>query len=195
MPDENTASNPANAAPELPAEPAKDASSASAPAVAEANGNPATPPEPAKVAPTVTAVTQESKGPALSKNAAKETPAASILHEPRQEPRIRVKWHVDAIIDGQDMYKGFVKDISLHGTDIFLDVNLQKVKSLKVRIYVPPLSKKEKPHVMEVSGKVVYTAYDSGEFLFHTGVKFLQFSQDSDHALLQSRISLFNRAR
>lgn len=108
---------------------------------------------------------------------------------------MRVRWHADALVDGQIMYRGFVKDISLKGTDIFLDVNLQKIKSIKVRLHVPPLSKKSEPHVMEMSAKVVYTAYDSNEFLFHTGVKFLQFESESDQALLQSRIASFNHAR
>lgn len=115
--------------------------------------------------------------------------------ELRIEPRMRVKWRVDALIDGKGVYQGFVKDISLSGTDIFLDINLQKVRSLKVRIHVPPLSKTSAPHTMEVSGKVVYTSYDNNEFLFHTGVKFLQFNSAADHDLLQSRIATFNRPR
>ena len=124
-----------------------------------------------------------------------QAPSAPSLQEHRVEPRMRVKWHADALIDGVTVYQGFVKDISLSGTDIFLGANLQKVKSLKMRIYVPPLSKKESPHIMDISGKVVYTSYDSNEFLFHTGVKFIQFESETDQAILQSRIKLFNRAK
>ena len=113
----------------------------------------------------------------------------------RFEPRIRVKWHADACIDESAVYQGFIKDISMHGTDIFLSMNLQKIKSLKMRIYVPPLSKKELPHSMEVTGKVIYSAYDSNEFLFHTGIKFLQFESESDQVLLQSRIRLLKQAK
>lgn len=117
------------------------------------------------------------------------------LQDHRFEPRIRVKWHADAFIDGAAVYQGFVKDISLSGTDIFLGANLQKVKSLIVRIHVPPLSKKEAAHILNVSGKVIYTSYDSSEFLFHTGIRFLQFESESEQALLQSRIKLFNRTK
>ena len=136
-----------------------------------------------------------SKAPEATKTIPKATPPAStsVEKEFRVEPRIRVKWRVDAFIDGQGVYQGFVKDISLSGTDVFLDHNLQKVKFVKLRIYVPPLSKTSSPHVMEVSAKVRYTAYDSRESLFHTGVKFSQFNLESDHAYLQSRIATINR--
>jgi hypothetical protein len=117
------------------------------------------------------------------------------IKELRAEPRIRVKWYADAFIEGEGVFQGFVKDISSKGTDIFLDRNLQKVKFIRLRIYVPPLSKTSDPHVMEVSGKITYTAYDSKESLFHTGVNFLQFNLESDLAYLQSRIAAFNRAR
>jgi hypothetical protein len=120
---------------------------------------------------------------------------AGIHKELRIEPRILVRWHADAIIDGQSVYQGFVKDISLKGTDIFLDHNLQKVKFVRLRIYVPPLSKTSASHVMEVSAKVIYTAYDSNESLFHTGVNFTQFNLSSDQAYLQSRIVAINRAK
>ena len=108
---------------------------------------------------------------------------------------MRVKWHADALINGKAILQGFVKDISASGTDIFLDANLQKIKTLKMRIYVPPLSKKEAPHTMEISAKVIYTAYDSGESLFHTGVRFLEFRSDSDQSYLKSRIAKLSRAK
>lgn len=120
---------------------------------------------------------------------------AENIKELRTEPRMRVKWHADAFIDGQGMYQGFIKDISSRGTDIFLDRNLHKVKFVKLRIYVPPLSKASDSHIMEVSGKITYTAYDSNESLFHTGVNFTQFNLESDLAYLQTRIAAFNRAR
>jgi hypothetical protein len=151
------------------------------------------PPAPVDAAPLVTADAKESKAPDLSRTIAKATPSApkdaGIHKELRIEPRIRVRWHADAFIDGQGVYQGFVKDISLKGTDIFLDHNLQKVKFIKLRIYVPPLSKTSVSYVMEVSAKVIYTAYDSTETLFHTGVNFTQFNLASDQTYLQSRIA------
>jgi hypothetical protein len=161
--------------------------------------SPDLPPEPVNVTTSVTADAKGSKAPDLSKTTPKVTPSAPIdaeIHkELRIEPRIRVRWYADALIDGQGVYQGFVKDISLNGTDIFIDLNLQKVKFVKLRIYVPPLSKASTPHVMEVSAKVIYTAYDGNESLFHTGVNFTQFNLASDQAYLQSRIAFYSRAR
>lgn len=157
------------------------------------------PPKPAGATPSVTTDVKGSSVQDLSQTITKATPTASIdagkHKELRIEPRIHVRWHADAFIDGQGVYQGFVKDISMTGTDIFLDRNLQKVKIVRLCIYVPPVSKTSGPHVMEVSGKIIYTAYDSKESLFHTGVNFLQFNLASDRAYLQSRIAVFNRAR
>jgi hypothetical protein len=126
---------------------------------------------------------------------------AQALSQPRSkavafDPCIHVRWHVHAFIDGKGLYKGFVKHISLEGTDIFLDLNLQKVKSIKLCIFVPPLSKTSPPRVMEVSAKVVRTFLDSHESIFRAGVKFTQFNLASDQAYLQSRIEgrIFNLA-
>lgn len=157
------------------------------------------PPKPVEATTSVTADAKGNKAPDLSKTIPRVIPSASIKagkhQELRVEPRIHVRWHADAFVDGEGVYQGFVKDISLKGTDIFLERNLQKVKIVRLSIYVPPVSKTNSHHVMEISGKVIYTAYDSKESLFHTGVNFLRFNLESDRAYLQSRIAVFNRAR
>jgi hypothetical protein len=188
MSDENTSDFPAENSSDSPSEPVEATSS-----VASVEGK--TPDAPPKTADTATVNAAASVAPASPKIIPKTTPPASpsMGKESRVEPRIRVKWRVDAFIDGQGVYQGFVKDISLNGTDIFLGHNLQKVKFVKLRIYVPPLSKTSAPHVMDVSANVRYTAYDSREALFHTGVKFSQFNLESDQAYLQSRIATINR--
>ena len=38
-------------------------------------------------------------------------------------PGLKVRWHVDALIEGH-IYYGFIKYLSLYGTEIFLDLNL-----------------------------------------------------------------------
>ncbi|MBI3478935.1 MAG: hypothetical protein HY016_01020 [Nitrosomonadales bacterium] len=104
----------------------------------------------------------------------------------RSETRIHVGWHADAFIDGHGVERCFLKEISSQGTDIFLDHNLRNVKVIKLHIYVPPLGAQNKPHVMEVSGKIIYTAYDSDESLFRAGVNFVSFTLESDREYLQS---------
>ena len=86
------------------------------------------------------------------------------------------------------MQHGIVKDISPKGADILLEHNLQNVKLIKLHIHVPPLSVTGDRHVVEVSGKIIYSSHDSDEMLFRTGIKFLQFHLESDQAYLQSRL-------
>jgi hypothetical protein len=192
MTDKNTTDLPAGKPPDVPPEHVEATPSVATDA--EGTKSPDLPQKPVGATPSVTTDVKGSRVPLT-----KVTPTASIdagkYKELRIEPRLHVRWHADAHIDGQGVYQGIVKDISSKGTDIFLDCNLQKVKLVRLRIYVPPASKTCGPHVMEVSGKIIYTAYDSKESLFHTGVNFLRFNLESDLAYLQSRIAVFNRAR
>jgi len=200
MSDENTTDPPTSNAPDLPPEPVDAAPSTTADA--KESSAPDLPPEPDVAEPPTTAEIVDAT-PSATKNAeensvpvtAKATPPASAdagKHlECRSEPRIHVRWHADALIDGYDVYHGFIKDISSRGTDIFLDRNLQSVKLIKLHIHVPPLSVTSDPHVVEVSGKIIYTAYDSKESCFHAGINFLQFNLEPDLAYLRSRIASY----
>jgi hypothetical protein len=107
----------------------------------------------------------------------------------RNEHRIRVRWHAEAFIEGQGVFRGFIKEISMTGTGIFLHQNVRMVDSFKLRIYMPPLNKSSVLHTMDVSAKVLYTTLDSYESLFHTGVRFIQFCLPSDQTYLQMRIA------
>lgn len=109
-------------------------------------------------------------------------------------PGIKVKWYVDALIEGH-VYHGFIKYISLYGTEMFLDLNLGHIKTLRLRIHVPPASRTSPPQFIEVSGNVLFTTYDSGEAMFHIGVHFLEFRQASNQKLLEARIAALNKTR
>lgn len=132
------------------------------------------------------------KSPDLPDGSVEAAPAAVLVstkkvsEDNRSEPRAHVRWHVDAIIDGPGVYHGFVKSISMQGMDVFLERNLQNVKLIKLRIHVPPLHKTNNPHAVVVSGKILYSAYDSKESFFRSGVSFLKFDLESDRAYLQS---------
>ena len=129
--------------------------------------------------------------PASSAPAANAAPADAPEHkERRNELRAHVRWHVDAFIDGHDVYHGYVKEISPEGADIFIDHNLQQVKSIRLHIFVPPLRVTDDHHGIEVSGKIIYVAHDPDELLFRTGIKFLKFTSESDLAYLRSRVAM-----
>lgn len=162
MPDENTIAPPISKIPGLP--PKSDGASASTTASVEGGG-------------------------ASTEKAAPSAPIDPPKNdESRSDSRIRVRWHVDIFVEGQSVQYGFVRDISLKGADIFLDRNLQNVKSVKLNIHVPPLSVTEVHHAVEVSGKVVHIIHDSDELLFHTGIVFLKFNLDSDQEYLKLRL-------
>ena len=148
---------------------------------------------PAKLKPAVTATAKEQPEPDSPKTAPAPSKSTHVQSS-GTESAIHVKWYVDALADGR-LFHGFIKSISTQGTDVYFDVNLNKVKSLKLRIHVPPASKTSPPHFIEVSGKVVYTSYNSEESLFHASVHFLDFTQESDRQDLQSRIAAFNKPR
>lgn len=198
MADENTTDPSTGDDPNLPPESIEAPPSATTEAPiatkdAEGGSTPDLPSEPVEATASATANDEGSSTPELPQATEKATPSTRIDTEKhkecRIEPRIHVRWHADALINGQDVYHGFIKDISLKGTDIFLDRSLQKVKFVKLRIHVPPLGVTSETRVIEVSGKIVYTAYDSNEILFHTGVSFTQFNLESDLAYLRSRIA------
>lgn len=149
-------------------------------------------PESVGAASSVTPGIKKGHASGLSQTTAKVTQPASEdtgKHtECRREPRIHVRWHASALIDGQDAYHGFIKDISLNGADVFLGHSLQNEKFVKLHICLPPLSVTDDPHVVEVSGKIVCVVYDCNESFFRTGVNFLKFNLESDQAHLKSRI-------
>lgn len=115
---------------------------------------------------------------------AHSTPANDL----RNEPRCRLRLPVDAFIDGREVHRGFVMDISLLGATLYLDRNLQKSHSIKLHIRVPPLVALNKPHIVKVTGTIVYSIYDSRELSFRCGISFLKFASQADQDFLQARL-------
>jgi hypothetical protein len=108
--------------------------------------------------------------------------------EHRSEQRYRVKWHVVVTIDGLGTYRGFIKDISTKGTAVFLERNLQGVRTATLHVHVPTLETGGDPRVIEVQGKVVYSNHDSDELHFRSGIFFTRFKAESDSAYLSTRL-------
>jgi len=121
---------------------------------------------------------------------ANTTPTASAdarkFSDIPNEPHPHFKWHAEILVDGHDVYQGIVKDISMKGFNLILDHNLQKSKLVKLHIHIPPLDISSPHHVLEVSGKISSTVYDSGEKAFRSGISTIQFTLDSDQKYLQS---------
>ena len=102
---------------------------------------------------------------------------AEKIKEQRKAPRFRVKWHAEIIIDDQIAYHGFINDSSLH------------IEKCTLRIHVPPLNLKIKPHIMEVFGRIIYVVYDGEKQLFRAAINFLGFNPESDQPYLGERLT------
>lgn len=101
--------------------------------------------------------------------------------------RFRIKWHIDILIDGQSTYRGIANDISTQGVSIYLNRNLSATRCV-LHLHVPPHDLAKKSHIIAVSGKVIYTVYDSSKQSFRAAVSFLNFNLESDLAYLGERL-------
>lgn len=99
-----------------------------------------------------------------------------------------VKWHVDVLVDGHDVYQGYVRDVALKGAELFLSHNLQHSQFVKLHIHVPPLLDSIPPRILEMTARVLSTVYDSRAEYFRSSIVFLQFTFESDKAYLRTRV-------
>src|SRR5574340_917614 len=90
---------------------------------------------------------------------------AQAAPEQRSEPRFRVQWHVAVSLDGRDICHAYTKDVSTKGATLYLEHNPQKVRSVSLRIQVPPLAEGAAPHLIDVDGNIVYSIHDSDALL------------------------------
>jgi hypothetical protein len=112
---------------------------------------------------------------------------SELLHV-RGEIHPHIKWHVDVLVDGHDVYKGYIRDITSKGADLYLPHNLQYSKQLKLHVHVPPLSDASPPRVLEMTARVLSSVYDSRADYFRAEIAFLVFTFESDKTYLQTRI-------
>jgi hypothetical protein len=115
--------------------------------------------------------------------------AARGSKEHRSEPRFLVKWPATVIIGEQHSCRGMIKDISVKGAAVLLDVHLRSAKLINLHIHLPRLDAATGARIIEVYGKIIYSIHDSNESLFRTGISFLKFSQETDQAHLGARLT------
>ena len=124
---------------------------------------------------------------------ADETPSSTIeagkFRDTHNELHHNYKWHAEVLVDEHEVYRGLVKDISMKGLNLILDHNLQNSKLVKLHMHIPPRDISSPHHVLEVSGKITSTVYDSGEEAFRSGISFIEFTLVSDQTYLQSLLS------
>lgn len=108
--------------------------------------------------------------------------------EHRGEPRFRVRWRVSAVLANGESYHGVIKDISSKGAAILLSHDLKQTAEARLHIQVPPLNSGQKPHILVIRAKLLYTIHDNDELHFRSGLLFEEFKSDTDKNYLQSRL-------
>ena len=108
--------------------------------------------------------------------------------EQRRAPRFRVNWHAEIVFADQTVHRSFINDISVQGASVFLGDNVT-TEEATLHIHIPPLTKTSPPHVLVVSGRMVYTVFDSDKQMYRIAFVFLRFRQEPDRAYLEERLS------
>jgi len=111
-------------------------------------------------------------------------------YDSRNHSRFRFRLQADAHIEGQGVFRGFVKDISLQGVTLYLDRNLLKDKSVQIRIHVPPAATTEKAYSVVATGKTIHSIFDSDELNFRLGIKLLYFASEADETYLKKYLKI-----
>ena len=133
------------------------------------------------IAPVLTGDVDEMLASILPANKPEPAPAR------QKNPRFRVKWHADIVMNGHSVCHGFINDISTAGASVYLDNNVHPLNPT-LRIYLPPLSATGRPHIIEVSGKTVYVVFDGDKQLYRAAISFSRFHRESDLAYLEDRL-------
>lgn len=113
----------------------------------------------------------------------------------RQHPRFPVKWRVvlvatdDAPLPGNELH-ATTSDVSMGGLSLLSDFNLRQGQNLGLFVQVPASHNGEAGRYVAVVGNVAYTLHDSNAGLFRSGVRFIQFKDNSARDFLAQSLDL-----
>ncbi len=80
--------------------------------------------------------------------------------ELRKGTRYKALWRIAAIVVGQELHDGRVKDISPHGAAILIARNLNPQISVSLNIYIPPLVGPGAPKILIVHGMTSHAIHE-----------------------------------
>ena len=108
--------------------------------------------------------------------------ASTFLNDVRSSDRYLVRWKMAVVFDGQEgrpTYHGRTHDLSLSGTGMLTDINLKKSTSpVIVLLAPPPLTRKERPKLIEIKARQRDVVYSGENRSFRLGFAFLEFKND-----------------
>ena len=111
------------------------------------------------------------------------------VKELRKGTRYKASWRVTAIVEGQELHEGRIKDISIHGAAILVGCNLNPNISVTLQIYIPTLAGSDVPKIMIVYGMTSHTVHDVYDQCFRVGIAFVKFELASACAYLDARLT------
>ncbi|WP_169307186.1 PilZ domain-containing protein [Chitiniphilus eburneus] len=106
--------------------------------------------------------------------------------EQRHEARFLVNWRVAIVYEEREQrlsFRGRAFDISHGGFSLHSDFSLPMSDKVTVLISIPAVSAGQRPKVVEVKSRVIYTVLSNEFGLFRTGVQFVEFKADGRESL------------
>lgn len=113
----------------------------------------------------------------------------ALTSEKRAAPRHRVKWRAVLIDNEGQPHPGFIRDISISGTAVFVERNLRfRHNQIKLLLHALPRGA-EAVTVISIQCGAAYAIYDGGENMFRIGLSFEQFENNDHQLFLQNNLA------
>lgn len=110
-------------------------------------------------------------------------PASALPADHRNAQRYNVHWKMAVVFEDQEnkpTYRGKTHDLSLAGTAMLTDVNIQPTPSpVIILLAPPPLHVNDRPKVVEIKARQHEAVYSGVHRCFRLGFSFLEFKRDS----------------
>ncbi|GGP27304.1 PilZ domain-containing protein [Silvimonas amylolytica] len=110
------------------------------------------------------------------------------VQDMRKESRYLVNWRVAIVYSETEerlSFRGRAFDISASGLSLHSDFSLPVSDRVTVLISIPPSSAGQRPKILEVKSRVVYTVLSSEFNTFRTGIQFVDFKNEGKTQLKQ----------
>ncbi|MCX7178547.1 MAG: PilZ domain-containing protein [Proteobacteria bacterium] len=117
-------------------------------------------------------------------------PPKKLGPEHRQAIRYNVKWKIALIFEDQEhkpTFHGRTQDLSLSGTGMLTDTNINATASVIILLAPPPLHLGHRQKIIEIKAHQQYVVYSGQTKCWRLGFAFLEFKNDGFN-LLRDRL-------
>lgn len=110
------------------------------------------------------------------------------VKEHRNETRYKASWRAAIAVEGHSFIYGRIRDISLHGTAILNELNINPGTRVTINVHIPALATPCAPKVLVVHGTTSYSVHDADHLCFRIGITFVKFEPATDRVYLEERL-------